>query len=150
MKVTVDYLLKQTKKFKAHLFTNAQTVTMQNLKVTNWKGTRTKLFSGTMQDRVKTGSTRNAYVFFTVPKDVDMDHYKPSMSKDLVRVRSTSPFYRYAFQYNNKRIKAHYGPVKDFSVKGTGRPTNPKNFPGLDKHLIAFINVLHKSKQITA
>jgi len=94
-------------------------------------------------------SGRTAQMQFVLPKDVKIEDYRPSISKDRVLVRCSSPWYKYAFGYNNARIKAQFGRISEFTVLGTGRPVNPKNYPGLDKHLIAMTRALKDERLIS-
>lgn len=72
------------------------------------------------------------------------------MWKDKVRVRSQSPFYKFCFQYPNMKSGALFGPPRRFKVKGTGRPVNPENLPGLDKHLLGALRHLKAKGYIKA
>lgn len=138
---TLQDLIRSTRDFKPALFDNAQGVYVDQLNISRSKGTNTILFTATTRDSDK-NKGRTAQMQFVVPSDVDLEDYKPSISQDRVLVRSSSPWYKFAFGYNNKDIGAHFGKVSQFTVKGTGRPVNPRNKPGLDKHLIAMMNTL--------
>ena len=138
---TIQDLLSSTQKFKPKLFKNARGPKLVTLRITRFKGTRTLLFTGTSKDPA-TQNLRTVQMQFVAPPDVDIQEFRPSIFKDRVLVRCSSPWYKYAFGYNNKRIKAQFGRVSTFRVKGTGRPVNPKNFPGVDKHLISMIRAL--------
>ena len=139
---TLQELIKSTVKFKSTLFTSSDRITTKAVKITRQAGVRTVLFSGQSVDSESSGG-RSVQVNFIVPRGVDVKTYVPSISDDRVQVRSSSPWYRFAFQYNNQKIGAHFGRVHSFTVKGTGRPVNPDNYPGLDKHLIGFVRALH-------
>lgn len=140
---TLRQLLQSTQRFKPALFINADTVSVQSLTITRSKGVRTILFSAQTKD-TDSPSGRTAQMQFVIPKEEveNIEDYKPSISKDRVLVRTSSPWYRFAFQYNNQRLKAQFGKIKPFTVSGKGRPVNPKNQPGLDKHLIALLRAL--------
>ena len=151
---TLIELINSTQKFKPVLFGHANSVEVQQTKITRARGVRTVLFSCITQDKgdPKIAHTKNqrrrSLIMFVAPPGTDVKNYAPSISKDKVLVRSSSPWYRYAFQYNNKRVKAQYGSINPFEVLGTGRPINPKNYPGLDKHLIGLVRALKSNKLI--
>ena len=151
---TLIDLINSTEKFKPNLFAHANSVEVQQTKITRARGVRTVHFSCVTQDKgdPKRAHTKNqrriTHIMFVADRGVDVKNYAPSISKDKVLVRSSSPWYRYAFQYNNKKIKAQYGSIKPFEVLGTGRPINPMNYPGLDKHLIALVRALKSNKLI--
>lgn len=143
---TLRELIQSTQRFKPKLFANANSVEIKQTKITRARGVRTVLFSSVTKDQGNPG--RTAQIMFVASKGTDVKNYAPSISKDKALVRSSSPWYRYAFQYNNQRVKAQYGRIKPFEVLGTGRPVNPGNYPGLDKHLIALVRALQQHKLI--
>lgn len=51
--------------------------------------------------------------------------------------------YIYTYAYSNAAVGSHYGPLPQFTVKGTGRPKNPQHIPGMCKHTMNAINGLY-------
>ena len=153
MPKTLQSLISSTRDFKPVLFQNATTVSVQSVNITRQNltpSTARILFSGVTKDTESPSGRRVQMQFIISGKAAtDIEEYVPSMTGDKVQVRSTSPFYKYAFSYNNKNEDAHFGRAMPFRVKGTGRPVNPKNFPGLDKHLLAFANTLENEGLIS-
>lgn len=139
---TFTDLLRTGRRHTQAPFRNSRNVAIETVRVTRSVGTRTILFTGTSYDpNTETGGCA-IQMQFVVPKEAAIDErtmkeYKPSLSKDRILVRSSCPWYKFAYGYNNAREKAHFGRVSQFQVQGTGRPVNPRNFAGLDKHLIA-------------
>ena len=156
MAMSLQDLIASTKKFKPDLFINANRIPkVDSLKITRFVGTRSILYSAMTRDvegpaahSSSSNKPRSVQIQFTVPKGEDVKSYTPSIKNDRVLVRSESPYYRFAFQYNNKKNKAHFGKIKPFKVKGTGKPINPENYPGIDKHLIALTKAMQDNKLI--
>lgn len=144
---TLQQLIRSTQRFKPVLFDNARSVNITQLNVTRFVGVRQVMFTAINSDP-ETNTRRTAQMQFTVPKGEDANSYVPKIAKDSVRVRSSSPWYKFAFGFNNQRIGAQFGRVSKFTVKGTGRPVNPGNVPGIDKHLIALTRELIRRKLI--
>ena len=145
--MTLNDLVNSTHEFKPALFFTADRVNIDQTKITKNRGVRTILYSGITRDyaantKGEPYKTRSTQIQFTMPRGVDVSDYVPSAENDIVHVRSSSPFYKFAFGFNNKRDGAHFGTVSSFTVKGTGKPINPKNFNGLDKHLLAYSKAL--------
>lgn len=149
---TLQSLTNSTRSYKPILFQNARSVRVETIKVTTSFGTRTKFFSTTTRDpTAKSGVGRRCQIAFVYPSGTTKEELEacvPIFSKTRALVRSGSPFYKFAFGYNNRRIGAHQGTLSTFSRKGTRPPINPKNSPGLDKHLIGLVDQLIKRKLI--
>jgi hypothetical protein len=145
---TLMNLIESTQTFKPVLFINADRVYIEQLNISRSKGTHTILFSAISKDR-DSPAGRTCQIQMVCPKHVNIEQYRPSIAKDRALVRSSSPWYKYAFGYNNKLRSAHFGTVSEFKVTGTGHPINPLRYPGLDKHLIALIRALRDNKLIT-
>ena len=60
-----------------------------------------------------------------------------------VQISCTCENYMYTFAYANAAVGSHYGPLPQFTVKGTGRPRNPQRIPGMCKHIMNAINGLY-------
>lgn len=76
---------------------------------------------------------------------------KPSITKDKVSVRCQCDNYYYMWWWGNKKVKAHEGakfkPYK--KVPGSNKePVNPKNIPGVCKHLVYLTAELRRKKVI--
>ena len=125
------------------LFVNSQRVGIEEVKIARWRGTRLVLFSAITKDS-DSPTARSTQMAFVAPKGVDIAQYAPRMTKDRCLVRSSSPWYRYCFQYANRLHKAQYGRINPFQVKGTGKPINTRMIPGLDKHLLALARGLQQ------
>ena len=144
---TLKDLIVSTNRFKPILFRNAENIKVERLNISRNIGTRTVMFSAITRD-LGDNKARTTQMQFITPKGTDVSEYVPSIARDRVQVRSSSPWYKFAFGYNNKRIGAQFGVLSKFTVKGTGRPVNPDNYPGLDKHLIALTEFLRLKKYI--
>lgn len=152
---TLIELIKSTQKFKKQLFISADRIRVHRVNTTKSAGVRNILYSAVTRDvepdakhATTSGSGRSCQLQFTVPKGADFENYIPSIANDPVRVRSSSPWYKFAFAYPNKDIGAHFGRISPFTVKGTGKPVNPDRMPGLDKHLIGMIKILKNSGKL--
>jgi len=168
---TVRQLLRSTEEFKPILFENAYGIDIESLKTSVSRGTKSILHVLVTRDQVHKqtkfplnrkrdiplGTTyakasrkyrdhdkgpiahgRSVQVQFVTDLEV------PNLDSRIL-VRSSSPGYKYHFQYPNKKVQCHWGAISPFKVKGTGRPVNPKNYPGLDKHLIAVLRYMYKT-----
>ena len=108
-------------------------------------GTRTWMWSGHVRS-LDSRRASSVQLVFVVPEG----GMKPSASRDRCLVRSSSPAYRFALQGANKAVGAQFGSVNPFVVKGTGRPQNPENKPGTDKHTLAVVEYLAERNLIDA
>lgn len=144
---TLSDLIRNTEKYKPLLFINADRIRIERINITRSQGTRSILFSTVTKD-TEHNHGRKTQMMFIVPPGVDVKDYKPSIEDDRVLVRTASPFFKFAYGYNLKRDGALFGKVSQFTVKGTGKPINPKNISGLDKHLISLGRYLRDSNLI--
>lgn len=142
---TLAEMVALTQDYKPVLFSNAENVSVVQINRSVFIGMKSVVFSGTTKDS-ESPDGRTIQMMFVLKNMVEP--YLPSITKDRVLVRSSSPFYRYAFQYNNKRVGAHLGALSPFTVLGTGRPINPLNYPGLDKHLLGLVRNLRITRMI--
>jgi hypothetical protein len=76
---------------------------------------------------------------------------KPSYNYSPVRVSCSCPSYYFYFSYWNKVANAHARrPLRPYTRKTADRPSpNPKQLPGLCKHLIALGELLLNSGKIS-
>ena len=146
--VTLEELINITNEFKPVLFVNAERLSADSLKITRFAGVRRISFTAHTVDKIKTGNVRVSQIHFIIPKGENVNTYIPDIRTDRVLVRSASPWYKYAFGYNNQRVKAHFGTLSKFTVKGTGGSINPRDYPGLDKHLLFLTKYLMRTNRI--
>ena len=148
--MTLNDLVKSTHDFKPSFFFTADRVNIDQTKITRNRGVRTILYSGISRDYAANTDkepykTRTVQIQFSMPRGVDVEDYVPSAENDVVTVRSSSPGYKFHFQYSNKARGAQFGSVSPFTVSGKGRPVNPKNYPGCDKHILAYAKALSEN-----
>ena len=60
-----------------------------------------------------------------------------------VQVSCDCENYIYTYAYPNAAVGSHYGPLPQFTVKGTGHPRNPQRIPGMCKHIMNAINGIY-------
>ena len=70
---------------------------------------------------------------------------RPSITKNDILVRCNCPDFNFRFKYYNKLDHSLYGSEHPkYVANGMGQPANPKEMPGMCKHLIAFVENLMK------
>ncbi len=140
---TIDYSRKHLKRARYPL--NVPRIKVRQVTTTINRKRGTVLFTVISYDpdpRFKNPRAVQILFYNISPERMAKEKVVPLMWKDPVRVRSQSPFYKFCFQYPNLKNGALFGPPRRFTVKGTGRPVNPRNMPGLDKHLLASLAFL--------
>ena len=93
---------------------------------------------------------------FTLTKEgrTDVNKHKPKIASDKCSVRCGCDNYYYMWWYGNKKVKAHEGSNMPAYSRKTpappeGRPeVNPKNIPGVCKHIVYVVKELKRKKVI--
>lgn len=121
--------------------------------------TSTQKMSGRWGRGKRPSSRRGAYLqtmrfnlgALNVNRRITNEDVKPKISQDKCSVRCGCDNYYYMWWWGNKKVKAHegakYPPYK--KVPGSNRePINPKNIPGVCKHLVYLTAELRRRKVI--
>lgn len=149
--MTLSELYQSTKRLKAGLIDSSKYVNISSFNVTVDTRKGLKVFSAIAKD-AKSNTRRQVVMAFTPQDDsdlVDLTAFVPNFKYDQVKVSSGSPWYKFTLQNANKKVRAHFGPIERYSVKGTGRSQNSKGIPGMDKHLLAFMRELISNRLVT-
>lgn len=135
--------------FRQH---SVDTVKIVNLSIVPFKGMKTIFFKGLAQNEGREYST------FIVFKEVDYSNgikivandglvydLKPlSASKNDVFLRCDCADFRWRFRYYNHLDRSLYG-HKGKKYEGGEYPANPKELPGMCKHLLSMAKALRDS-----
>lgn len=76
--------------------------------------------------------------------------HKPDLTKDDVQIRCTCPSFRFSYAYQDKQQKALFGRnFPPYHRKTKNRPPrNPRNLPGICKHIIVAMENLIGSDMV--
>ena len=145
-------LLTSTEKVNDTSLKNADASTkVSNLALHYYKGVKTLTFTGEIKSSVKAAKYSCIVTFTKVDADENLTdeevmqgfYPKPSLSENDIQVRCSCPSYRFRYSYQNSRNSASTGSkVKAYTSKHMRPSVNPKNLPGVCKHLIEFVNYL--------
>lgn len=126
---------------------------IEDLKITNMKGMKTKIFSSTIRSSTDLKAYHSVIAFYEVDDPVND---KPSLSKNPCRVYCGCKSFYFYFSWEDMQNEALYGrhpkPYERKTQPGDPNykpPVNPAEIPGACKHLLLMMRSLRDSGFVT-
>lgn len=151
MALTANTLVQGAIKVQPNVINKAfdGSLSIEDLKITNMTGMKTKIFSSTIRSSTDSKSYHCVIAFYEVG---DPETAIPSLTKNPVRVHCACKSFYFFFSWEDMINEALYGrhpkPYERKTHPGDPNykpPVNPAEIPGVCKHLILLIRSLRDS-----